>query len=202
MSLVLVRHGRTTMNAEGRLLGRLDPPLDVVGEAQAAAAGDAVAAMLRDSASVRVVSSPLARTRATAAVVAAALGVEVEVDEGWIEIDYGGFDGLKLDEVPAETWAAWRRDLDFRPPDGESIADLGRRVRATCDALVPAASDGDVVVVSHVSPIKAAVAWALAAGDEIAWRLYLAPGSITRIGVSNRGVTLQEYNRVPDGGAR
>jgi probable phosphoglycerate mutase len=75
--LILVRHGRTAANASGLLLGRADPPLDEVGVAQAAG----VAAELRDV--YRVVTSPLARTRATAE----ALGVPVSVDERWLELD-------------------------------------------------------------------------------------------------------------------
>lgn len=208
MNLTLVRHGRTTMNAEGRLLGRLDPPLDPVGEAQAAAAADAVAAMVGDRGdrSVRIVTSPLARTRATAEAIAGGLrgGAEaLEIDDRWIELDYGEFDGVPLAEVPAETWGRWRGDIDFCPPGGESLAALGRRVRAACEELAAttATADGgdagDVVVVSHVSPIKAAVAWALGVGDEVTWRLYLAPGSITRIAVTERGPSLHAYNVVP-----
>ena len=74
-------------------------------------------------------SSPLGRCRQTAARVAEAVGVPVEVDERWIELDYGELDGRPTSEVPAETWAAWRADLEWGPPGGESIAALGRRVR-------------------------------------------------------------------------
>jgi broad specificity phosphatase PhoE len=197
--LHLVRHGRTTLNAEGRLLGRLDPELDAIGVAQAKAAAEWLAGSLRPTGKVRVVSSPLLRARATAEVVASALGVdEVEIDDRWLELDYGALDGVPLVEVPDETWAQWRRDADFCPPGGECLSALGARVRPACADLRPWASGGDeVVVVSHVSPIKAAVAWTLDVGDLVAWRLYLAPGSITRIGMSDRGASLQEFNRVP-----
>ena len=55
---------------------------------------------------------------------------------------------------------------------------------------------GDVVVVSHVSPIKAGVAWALGTGDEIAWRMFVALASVTRIAVSDRGPLLRSFNEV------
>ena len=185
--LILLRHGRTASNAAGLLLGRDDPPLDEVGAAQAAAA----AAVLGDVA--RVVSSPLQRARQTAEF----LGRPVTVDDRWIELDYGEFEGRPFAEVPAETWGRWRSDPGFRPPGGESLADVGARVRAACEELLDEAADADVVVVSHVSPIKAAVAWAVGAGDDLAWRLHLDPAAITRVTLGPRGPVLRSFNEVP-----
>jgi broad specificity phosphatase PhoE len=183
--LIVVRHGRTEWNARGVLLGRADPDLDELGRRQA----DALAAALPDVA--RVVSSPLGRARQTAA----AFGVPVDVDGRWIEIDYGELDGTPLTDVPEELWARWRSDVSFTPPGGESLAALGERVRAACDDLRDEASRSDVVVVSHVSPIKAAVGWALGMGDDIAWKLFVAPASITRMAVDRR-VVLRSFNEV------
>lgn len=194
--IVLVRHGRTTANAEGRLLGRLDPPLDAEGERQAAAVAASLATTLGQR-PVRVVSSPLARTRATAEVLAEVLGVDVEVEDRWIELDYGVLDGVAMAEVPASVWATWQTDAEFCPDGGECVSDLGRRVRAACDELAPSAVDRDVVVVSHVSPIKAAVAWALGVDDLVAWRLHLSPGSVSRIAISARGPALTAFNHQP-----
>ncbi len=184
--LSVVRHGRTEANASGLLLGRHDPELDDLGVAQAAALARALGPV------DRVVCSPLRRTRATAA----ALGVPVEVDDRWIELDYGDLDGVPLAEVPAETWAAWRSDVTWTPPGGESLADLGRRVRAACEDLAREASDGHVVVVTHVSPIKAAAAWAMDVGDAVSWRMFVAPASVTRIAVGPRGPSLHGFNDV------
>jgi broad specificity phosphatase PhoE len=200
LSILLVRHGRTAANARGLLLGRLDPDLDAEGVAQAAAVGATLAA--RAAAGhrrpPRVVASPLARARATAAAVAEAVGADdIELDERWLELDYGELDGVPLASVSPETWAAWRADADFCPPGGECLAALGRRVRSACEALAPAAADDDVIVVSHVSPIKAAVTWALGVGDLVAWRLYLAPGSITQIAITPGGPALHGYNELP-----
>jgi len=185
--LILLRHGQSTLNAAGCLAGRLDVPLTDVGREQAAAGARAVLALGRP---VRVVSSPLIRARETAE----ALGLPVEVDERWIELDYGEFDGRPLGDVPADFWTALRADPTWRPAGGESLVDVGRRVRAACDELGPAAGEGDVVVVTHVSPLKAAVAWALGVGDEVSWRLYLATGSITRIALTGRGPSLHGFN--------
>ena len=62
----------------------------------------------------RVISSPLARARDTAE--ALGTGLPIEIDDRWIEVDYGEFDGTPLGAVPAEVWTRWRTDPDFRPP--------------------------------------------------------------------------------------
>ena len=183
--LYLVRHGRTATNASRLLQGRMDPPLDDVGLRQASALSS-VAALAGAS---RVISSPLARARDTAAMI----GPPVSIDERWLEIDYGVFDGKPLGEA-AELWVGWDADLEYRPPEGESIADLGRRVRAACTDIWAEAEETDVVVVSHVSPIKAAMAWALGVGDEICWRTFLDTASVTEIGPGRRGQTLRRFN--------
>ena len=181
--LIIVRHGQTTSNAEGRLLGRMDPPLDAVGEAQAVTLASVVHAN-------RVIASPLGRARQTAE----ALGLPVEIDDRWIEIDYGVLDGTLLRDVPASLWAEWQADNHFRPEGGESLVELGERVDAACASLVDEATERDVVVVTHVSPVKAAVGWAFGLGCEVAWRTFVAPASITRIGFSPRGAILRSFN--------
>lgn len=191
--IVLLRHGRTEANARRLLVGRADPPLDPEGRHQAELAAKAVAEAARDGDGdvAQVVSSPLRRCRETAAVVAAALGAEVVVDERWVELDYGEMDGTPIAAVPAETWARWQADITWAPPGGESLAELGKRVRSACGDLSRSA-----VVVSHVSPIKAAVAWALGVGDEIAWRMWVAPASITRIGIAAGRPALRSFNEL------
>jgi broad specificity phosphatase PhoE len=176
--LILVRHGQVAANAEGLLLGRADPPLTPTGHRQACA----LAATLPRPA--RIVSSPLLRARQTAAVLAAAPPVHapgVEVDERWVEMDYGDLDGRPPTALAERSWRAWRSDPDFVPAGGEALADVGRRVREACTELAADAARGDVVVVSHVSPIKAAVTWALGVGDEVAWRMFLGDAAVCRI---------------------
>ena len=190
--LILLRHGQSESNAAGLLVGRSDPPLTDLGVRQAEAAGRYLAAELlsgeRDHPprSLLVLSSPLQRARATAEIVAreCGQGAEVEVDEQLIELDYGKFDGLTLGQVEPADWAAWRADPSWRPPGGETLVELQERVTAWCDSLRSDGDDGDVIAVSHVSPIKAAAIWALKAGPELAWRLSLGVATITRISTS------------------
>jgi probable phosphoglycerate mutase len=192
--LILVRHGQSTGNADGLLLGRIDAPLTERGRAQAQALGPLV------TGATRVISSPLARARSTAE--ALATGLPVEIDDRWVEVDYGQFDGMPLGSVPAEVWARWRSDPDFRPPGGETLTEAGARVRSACEELFAVEGEGArgrgaVVVVSHVSPIKAATCWALGLGDQGAWRLYLATGSVTQIGWGVDGPVLHRFNEAP-----
>jgi alpha-ribazole phosphatase len=182
--LIIVRHGRTDANASGLLLGRLDPDLDELGRRQAERLGT----LLRGA--DRVVCSPLRRTRQTAG----ALGLPVEVDERWIELDYGSLDGTPLAEIPPDLWARWTSDVHFAPEGGESLAMLGERVRAACEDLREEAADHDVVVVTHVSPVKAAAAWTLGVSDDVSWRMFVAPGSVTRIAVGGARRSLHAFN--------
>jgi probable phosphoglycerate mutase len=186
MRLLIVRHGRTAANAARRLIGRMDLPLDPLGEAQAVALAAAAGPV------DRVIASPLQRTRQTAA----AFGRSVEVDERWIELDYGEYDGLPLGEVPADEWARWRADPSYAPPGGESLVVVRDRVAGALEELRAGGADETVVVVTHVSPIKAAVTWALGTGDEVVWRLFVSPASITRIVIDERGPILEGFNDV------
>lgn len=185
MTMYVVRHGRTAANAGGLLLGRADPRLDDVGRRQAEQIAEAIGSV------DRVISSPLRRSMETAEAMLAG----PEIDDRLVELDYGDFDLRPLADVPAETWAQWRSDSDFRPPGGETLVELGERVWEVLDELSVAAASGDVVVVTHVSPVKAALAWALGVGIEVSWRSFVAQASITRIGVSDRGPSLLEFNR-------
>jgi len=186
--LILVRHGRTAWNAQGRLQGRVDEPLDDLGLAQA----QAVAARVGEA--DELISSPLRRAVQTAEAFAA----PYTVDERWIELSYGIYEGVTHAEVPSEAWRQWREDPSFVPEGGESLAAVDTRVRDACADLAERAMTRKIVVVSHVSPIKSAVAWALGTGVEIAWRSHLSHASICRIDVRRNGPVLYGFNETAD----
>jgi broad specificity phosphatase PhoE len=182
--LILLRHGRTKANAGGLLQGRIDLELDELGVQQARAAAAAIGPV------DRVIASPLVRAQQTAAVI----GQPVETDERFIELDYGDWEAKPVKDVPAETWALWRNDLDFRPPNGETLNELGSRVRHGLADLAVDAVHQNIGVVSHVSPIKASVAWALGASDDTTWRLFLGQASICRVATTLDSARLIEFN--------
>jgi len=193
-SIIIVRHGRTEFNATGRLQGRTDNPLDEVGLAQA----EAVAAYLQPELlpDTMFICSPLLRARQTATAIVNRVGNSFEIDERWIELDYGSYEGLRQAEVPSNVWRDWRSDNDFATPQGESLNQVQRRVAEACDDLAQRLNGRTAVVVSHISPIKSAVAWALGMDASVGWKTQLSTASITRISVSSNGVALTAFNEV------
>ena len=167
--------------------GRIDLPIDEVGREQAAAVTSVLPKV------DRVVCSPSLRARQTAEV----FGIEPELDERWLEMDYGDFDGVAMADVPRDLWAQWISDPNFRPAGGESLQEMGDRVFAACDDLLEAARTTDIVVVSHATPIKAAMAWALGVDVTITWRSQIDQASVTKILIRDRGPALHAFNIVP-----
>jgi probable phosphoglycerate mutase len=177
--LVLVRHGATAHSAQRRFSGRNDLALDPTGERQAAALA------ARDFGSPdAVVSSPLRRARQTAEALAGPLALPVTTDDDLAELDFGDWEALTFAEARARDAAAldaWSASPDIAPPGGESFAALGRRVRRAREAIVAAHPDATVVVVTHVTPIKTLVRFALDAPPQAMFRLHLDTASVSMI---------------------
>ena len=193
-SIIIVRHGRTEFNATGRLQGRTDNPLDEVGLAQAEAVATYLAPELVSD--TLFVCSPLLRARQTATAIAEGVGASLEIDERWIELDYGAFEGLRQSEVPSNVWREWRSDSNFAAPQGESLNQVQQRVSDACAELAQRLDGRTAVVVSHVSPIKSAVAWALGVDVSVGWKTQLVTASITRLAISANGAALTSFNEV------
>ncbi len=176
---LLLRHGQTELSVERRYSGRGDPALTEVGERQAAAA----AKRLSSVADVRgVVSSPLRRARDTARVVADVLGVELTVHDGLIETDFGAWEGLTFAEArerDPELHTRWLEDTSVAPPGGESMDAVHRRVRRVRDELITDHGGATLVVVTHVTPIKALLRMALDVGPSLLFRLHLDVASLS-----------------------
>ncbi len=169
---LLLRHGQTALSVDKRFSGVGDPPLTQVGQAQAAAA----AARLASAGVQAVVSSPLGRARQTAQAVADAIGVEVSVEPGLRETDFGDWEGYTFAEIRAK-WPreleAWLADPEVAPPAGESFVETATRVRAARDRVLAAHEGQTVVLVSHVTPIKTLLRFALDAPPSALHRMHL-----------------------------
>lgn len=147
-TLYLVRHGQTLWNAESRMQGRMDSPLTEAGHAHAAdnaawLAGESIETMF---------ASPLGRTRATAAIIGQHLGLEARFDDRLMERHCGIWEGLTLVDIERrwpDAFRSWRAEpFHFRPPGGENLPDMVKRVSPFLEWLrsVPARR---VAIVSH-----------------------------------------------------
>lgn len=193
--LLFARHGQTAPNRDGLVLGRADPELTEEGHRQA----KLLAVALRREPAAAILTSPLLRARQTAAPIGEACGVPVEVDDRLIEIDWGAWEGRAtgslarsdVDRRKAED-SPERRNAEPLAPEGESLDSLARRVESFCREQLD--QDGLVVAVSHVSPIKAAAAWAMGVDGAVAWRMFLGLASITRVGQGKASPVLLSFN--------
>lgn len=183
ITLYLVRHGRTLLNAEGRLRGLADPPLDEVGLREA----EELAQALASSGARVVATSRLVRARRTAQAVAQALGVRPVVDPGFLDRDYGPQTGRSRAAVE-HRWGS----VD-RAPGVESTAVVLDRVRAGVERLFGTPTAGatpvdTAVVVTHDAVIRPFLrwvephvddpeiptgSWCLLTADEGRWRVEL-----------------------------
>lgn len=180
--VIYVRHGKTDFPTDRIYCDdREDPPLNEEGESQARAAADLLAAQTVDV----ICASPSARTRMTAGAIATAAGVPVIEDAGLRERRFGLWDGLTFAEIAeshADGYQAWRRDpVHYTPEGGETIEDLLGRVTGVVQGLVRESAGKTVVVVSHVGPIRVALAEALKIPVEWYRQLRIDYGSLTRV---------------------
>lgn len=192
--LILIRHGQSTANLDGLLAGRTDAPLTDLGRDQARALAPALSGVLR------VLTSPLVRARETAEL--AVPGFTPEVDEAFIELDHGTDEGRPFNDLSEAEWTRFRHDHHYVVGGGESLANVDIRVHRRLDALLAEGPDifasprEHWVIFSHVSPIKATVAWALGVPGNIAWRTQLDNASLTRVSVRNDRPCLVTFNDV------
>ncbi|AZQ34375.1 bifunctional RNase H/acid phosphatase [Streptomyces cyaneochromogenes] len=183
-TFVLLRHGETPLTPQKRFSGSggTDPSLSDVGREQAERVG---AALARRGTIQHIVASPLTRTRETAGIVAAHLGLDVSIDDGLRETDFGAWEGLTFGEVRErypDDLNAWLADPEARPTgDGESFAATATRMAATRDKLIAAYTGRTVLLVTHVTPIKTLVRLALGAPPESLFRMELSAASLSAV---------------------
>jgi probable phosphoglycerate mutase len=148
-TFLIVRHGETEWNAAGRLQGWRDSPLTANGRAQA----DAIAARLARESVGALVASDLGRTQATAAPIAAELGLAVAPDPGLRERCYGILEGMtwvEIEQRHAEAYARLvARDQDYRVPEGESGIQFRDRVFGAFERLAEIHGEARIAVVTH-----------------------------------------------------
>lgn len=190
--IIAIRHGETAWNAETRLQGQLDIPLNALGRAQAAR----LAGALCDEGIAAVVCSDLARAADTAQALAAPLGLPVLCDPGLRERGFGAMEGhtfAEIDRHMPEMARRWRmRDPDFEPPGGERLADFYARSVAAAERIALAHAGRTVALVTHGGvldclyraaariELQASRTWLL--GNAAINRLLHSPGGFVLVG--------------------
>ncbi|MFD4601780.1 bifunctional RNase H/acid phosphatase [Streptomyces sp. NPDC058464] len=183
-TFVLLRHGETPLTPQKRFSGSggTDPELSPVGLEQAQRAADALA---RRGTIETILASPLTRTRQTAAAVAERLGLDVTIEEGIKETDFGAWEGLTFGEVRErypDDLTTWLADPSAHPTGGgESFAETAARIAATRDKLIAAYAGRTVLLVTHVTPIKTFVQLALGAPLQSLFRMELSAASLSAV---------------------
>jgi ribonuclease H / adenosylcobalamin/alpha-ribazole phosphatase len=182
-TLVLVRHGATSLTAEKRFssgLGGSNPGLTDEGRAQVREVAEWLSPIGR--AVHVVVTSPVRRTRESAEILAERWGVGLVEEPAFAEMEFGAWDAMTLAEVreqrPDEI-DGWRGSLDVAPPGGESFRDVEKRVLDGLTRLLEAHAGETVVVVSHVTPIKIVVAHAVDAPLSSLFRMEMSTASVS-----------------------
>lgn len=189
LTVVLIRHGETAMTASKAYSGSSvpGPSLSAHGRTQAAQAADLVFRVGRDvwpdlPRPTALVASPMVRTQETAAAVGRRLGLHVTTDPAFAEADFGAWEGLVADEIEAG-WPGglrrWHREADHPAPGGESMDDVGDRVRAGLAGLLAGGVDRTVVVVSHSVAIRSAIGVTLGVPSAVWGSVRVAPASVS-----------------------
>jgi probable phosphoglycerate mutase len=154
----LVRHGQTDWNLEGRYQGQADTPLNQTGLQEA----QAVARQLATVSFEAIYSSDLLRARQTAAAIGQTAGITVQLDQRLREVSLGQWEGQLFDHIkvryPAEIEQRQRDPVHFRPPGGETLAELWLRVSTAVKEIARKHAGEEVILVSHGLALGALVA--------------------------------------------
>jgi alpha-ribazole phosphatase/probable phosphoglycerate mutase len=147
-----MRHGETAWNRDRRVMSHRPIGLNSRGIDQCRNA----AAALRAAGIVRIVSSPLARARESADIVAEAIGLAVEDDTGFCEVNFGHWEGETYDDlIGTPEFEAYVNDpVGTGPPGGESLGTVQQRGLEALERALAGRHDGPVLVVSHGDLIR------------------------------------------------
>jgi broad specificity phosphatase PhoE len=190
----LLRHGE---RAEARVCAGRMPGIGLTerGRAEIAAAAERLA----DDAVVALYSSPLQRTRESAEILAARLGLAVEFRDDLIELDFGEWTGATFDMIRADPrWEAWRTQRSLAAiPGGESMRQVQRRAVEALMEIGERHAEESVVVVSHGDVIRAILVYALGMPLDFLTRIEIGQGSISTLRLDASGIRVVAVNERP-----
>ena len=190
--LLLIRHGQTDWNTQGRVQGGGD--LNNIGIAQS----NLLATVLQNSQASTIYTSPSKRTHQTAVIIATALSLEGNTTPLLKDIDYGVWSGALLADLikdDPDLFEQWEKDpSSVRFPEGESLLDLRTRISVFMDEITEKHSSDTVVVVTHESPIISMLAVALDIPDSSHRNFHADNASLTVLQFKNTHYILSTFN--------
>lgn len=196
-SIWLVRHGQTELNKARRYHGVTDSPLTSYGIEQARA----LALRLRRIRFTIAIVSPSDRERVMVTTLLTGRSVPIAEDPRWNETNHGRWEGLTFGEVQArfreEAVARFADGIHGRATDGESLAEVSRRVLAGWDALLRDHSGERILVVTHATPVQLVLCAVSSIPPELHWRWRIDLGSVTAFDVYDSGTIVRMVNEVP-----
>ena len=184
--IYILRHGKTEMNRAGALQGRSDHPLNEEGIAQAKKAGELfrTAGIAFD----RVYSSPLIRAVQTARLVTADEAPEIVIDDRLIEMDYGPYEGMSLDDPAPEVLVFFKDFANNPAPEGmEPLADIVSRMGAFLEDVRSEAARSDILVSTHAIAMKGALEYLTPASNGSYWSKFIGNCAVYMVEVNADG---------------
>lgn len=183
--ILLIRHGESVWNAEGRVQGQSDPPLSPLGASQA----QAIAQRLSGTVLAGLYCSPAVRAYDSALAIGRPHGLAPQREMGLLEVNLGSWQGERVCDLIQDTltgYRDWERDpVSTRPPDGETLTEVYARVAPVFDLIVAKRPTGTVVVVTHSIVGRVAICRLLDSSLDLVARLRLKKASITKLRIDH-----------------
>ncbi len=197
LRLLLVRHGQSEMNLEGRFYGRLDPALTELGKQQAAAQAGQLQAVDDIAACY---TSPAQRAHQTAAIIGARLGLTPVVHEALWEQDFGEWEGLRPQDFMGpdpKQWRAWIAKRAYHPPGGEALDEVAARAMAWVDEVKQAHNGKTVLAVAHAGLLQAMLSQLLNMPLSSFWPFRFSTSGLADVRIFPEGPLLMAFNGPP-----
>ncbi len=202
--LILIRHGQTAWNSEGRFMGQRDIPLDETGQRQVTAVAKRLSR--ERPAPLAIYASDLKRAWNTAQAIQQAIAQTAHPEPAPVliadprlrEMDFGNWEGFTFAEIQAtqpEAYHAWEVDMfNIAPPEGETIQQMTKRARESCAEIALAHPDGTAFVVAHGGSLQALILDWMGIPVERIWQVRMSNTGISEVSLHPEGVTLNRFN--------
>jgi len=194
MRLLIVRHGLTSWNNEGRFQGQTDVPLNQIGRRQAAALAKRLSTERIDAA----YASDLSRAWETATAIIAHHACPLQAEPGLREMSFGDWEGLtyaEIQERDAQLLARWEVDeLNLSAPAGETLHQIAQRVKTVFERITVKHPDDTVLLVAHGGALQVLLCLILGLPSQSYWQFHLDQASLSEVRIYPQGAILNLFN--------